>query len=81
VANSRGTGKRDHVIAEGANPGDAQLRERNALPIRNSRQSGYELEFDSRPVCQQGRPGWTRKGSYIILGPIKQTHQIADSIV
>ena len=42
------------MIAEGTDPSDAQLCERDALSIRNNRQCAYELEFDSRVVCQQG---------------------------
>jgi hypothetical protein len=42
--NSRGTGKRDDMVAQGAYPCNAQLSERDAYTIRYFRQRVQELE-------------------------------------
>ncbi len=57
--NLRGSGKRDHVVAESANPRDAQLRDRDAFPIRYGRQTVHELEVMSDIL---GASGYVRGG-------------------
>jgi hypothetical protein len=64
VANSRGPGKRDDMVAERANPRDAQLGERDAFTIRYGRQAIYEPEFTSDTlgaVVVSVREGWRTK--------------------
>jgi hypothetical protein len=63
--NSRGSGKRDYVVAEGAHPCDTKLGERDLLSVRYARQAVHELEVVSDVLCDQrdmdvsrGIQGW-----------------------
>jgi hypothetical protein len=81
--NSRGSGKRDHVIAERADPRDAQLRDRDAFPIRYGRQTVHKLEVMSDILVASGyvrggkRSGDVKDDSYFILETTEPAPEVA----
>ena len=58
IVNSRGAGKRDDIVAERANPRNAQLGDRDAFTFRYGRQGVHELEI--MPDVLRPR-GWVSK--------------------
>lgn len=64
--NSRGSGKRDDVVAERAHPCDTKLGERDFLTVRYGRQAVHELEVMSEVLCnqrvRQQRNAWLAHG-------------------
>jgi hypothetical protein len=71
------------VVAESANPRDAQLRKRDAFPIRYGRQAIHELEVMSDILGASGmsegekRSRGAKDDSYFILETTEPAPEIA----
>ena len=71
------------MVAESPNPRDAQLRDRDAFPIRYGRQTVHELEIMSDILGASGyvsggeRSGDVKDDSYFILETTEPAPEVA----